>query len=186
MIKVMSISEVCKLAERTAAKYNPAGLAPFPFEEIAKKHNDLRILTPAQMHDDLSGAIIFQDKIFYIFVNSNRSEKRQYFTIAHELGHYYLHKDYLRLGNQIIDQDTITNIGAAGALYRPDDTSSIDFELKNFEKEANNFAASLIMPEKLVRDAWKATDGKVDECAEIFKVSTVAMSVRLERLGLVN
>ncbi|MNR05170.1 hypothetical protein D3C85_1211830 [compost metagenome] len=51
------------------------------------------------------------------------------------------------------------------------------------EKEANTFAAEILMPEDKVREFY-ALNGDVKDTADAFKVSTVAMAVRLEKLGL--
>lgn len=181
----MTIKEICLEAEKVAKQFNPDGIAPFPFEKITEKYSDLKIVTPTGMPAEYSGAIILQEGIYFILVNKAQPEKRQYFTIAHELGHYFLHKDYLATGKQILDFDYFTKIDATGALYRQD-SKEVDTETKRLEVEANNFAASLIMPAKLVKNAWEVTEGSIEACAEIFKVSTVAMSVRLERLRLVD
>ena len=68
----------------------------------------------------------------------------------------------------------------SSTLYRLDDA-----QRTQVEKEANNFAASLIMPEALVRRAWD-TVKDIEECAKIFNVSVSAMSIRLTRLGLID
>ena len=57
--------------------------------------------------------------------------------------------------------------------------------------EADKFALSLLMPTKLVKEAWKLfknrenVDG-VQECAKIFKVSVSTMCIRLEDLNLIS
>lgn len=67
-----------------------------------------------------------------------------------------------------------------GVLYDLDEA-----ERDTIEREANQFASALLMPEALVRDAWRATNNIV-RLAEIFKVSVVAVSKRLTELRLVN
>ncbi len=42
---------------------------------------------------NISGLIYKEDNKYFILVNDNYSLTRQYFTIAHELGHYFLHKN---------------------------------------------------------------------------------------------
>ena len=55
----------------------------------------------------------------------------------------------------------------------------------NLEVEANKFAASFLMPRNLVEKVWQKLKD-VDECAHIFSVSIVAMSIRLSELDLVE
>ena len=58
------------------------------------------------------------------------------------------------------------------------------------EIEANAFASSLLMPEKLVRDYVRQMsekdlfDWQVEDLAEAFNVSEQAMTIRLTTLGL--
>lgn len=71
-----------------------------------------------------------------IIVNQFEPEYRQRFTIAHEIGHIIL--------------------GHKGISYRSDDlTKYKDTIARMNEVAANNFAAELIMPEKLVREVLK-------------------------------
>ena len=67
-----------------------------------------------------------------------------------------------------------------GMMFRSDNAPTTEMEI-----EANRFAASLIMPEKWVLKAWSELENVV-ECAKVFNVSVSAMSIRLERLGLLK
>jgi len=42
-----------------------------------------------------SGLILFSDGKYKIYINSQCGENRKRFTLAHELGHYFLHREYL-------------------------------------------------------------------------------------------
>lgn len=85
----------------------------------------------------------------------------------------------LKKEHGIIDAENILD-GPTRALFRLD-TGATDQE----EREANNFAASLLMPTELVTRGWEDV-GSVERLAEIFNVSVVAMSIRLSQLGLVQ
>jgi Zn-dependent peptidase ImmA (M78 family) len=175
----MTIQEINNLAEEKARIYNPEGLSPFPFEKIQSDFKDLLIFY-GNLKDDKSGMIFFDnnDNTYNIFINKDKSKTRQYFTLSHEVGHYFLHKDLLKGEEVIVDGDeTLDHSGAV--LYRLDAV-----EKNKIEIEANNFAASLIMPENLVRNAWN-TVKDIEQCAKIFNVSVAAMSIRLVRLRLV-
>jgi Zn-dependent peptidase ImmA (M78 family) len=70
-----------------------------------------------------------------------------------------------------------------GTLLRPDNPAeAVDLQK---EREANSFAAELLMPEEKVREFWQLTHD-ITTCAEAFQVSQSAMAIRLERLGLVS
>jgi Zn-dependent peptidase ImmA (M78 family) len=158
-------------------------LIPFPFANITAAKSELSILYSDQLKSDISGAIFLQDGRFTVLINANKPPVRQYFTVAHELGHYYLHRQWLEDNNASGFVDYSPTLDSDNMLLRPDEptmASGVDL-LK--EREANNFAAALLMPEKEVRQVWKLTHS-ISECAKTFQVSTSAMAIRLERLGL--
>lgn len=171
------------MAEEVRKKYNPRDLSPFPYQNVERLNKDLTIKFFSFNENDLSrlsGAILFNEKEerYSIFINSDRPTNRQNFTLAHELGHYFLHKDILKKEGIIVDDGVFEN---NRALFRPDIQPAHDTR----ETEANKFAAALLMPEELLRKAWKDLGG-VEECAEVFNVSVSAMSIRLERLGILK
>lgn len=153
---------------------------PIPVEEITQKLNIKISYEPFE--GDLSG-VLFRDKSDTIIgVNSNESDQRKRFTIAHELGHFVLHE-----GDQLhVDHNFKTNF-----------RNSISSQGSNFnEIEANAFAASLLMPETLVKEMYETalsngvdpfTDDHSEEVAllaKLFNVSQTAMLIRLGKLGL--
>lgn len=81
--------------------------------------------------EDIQGVVDIQNKT--IFLNKKHPPAKQTFTLAHELGHYFLHSDNkvrFRVDKYDYDQDT------PEALQ---------------ETEANYFAASLLMPSHLIK-----------------------------------
>lgn len=97
-----------------------------------------------------------------IYVDFTDKKTRQLFTVAHELGHYYL------------EPDKETEI-----FYRHQQN---DFsESGGAEQEANWFAASLLMPEELVRKIWQENKN-VQLIATKFGVSISAARWRLKNL----
>lgn len=102
---------------------------------------------------------------YRIRVNRHEAATRQRFTIAHEIGHYLLHRD--AIGDGI--EDTI--------LYRSNLSD-------RREAEANRMAAELLMPREAILEYLRAYGGKATRevaklMAEKFEVSEDAMSVRL-------
>ena len=98
---------------------------------------------------------------YAIYVNEKHPEVRRRFTIAHEIGHFCLHKDLI--GDGIVED----------ALWRADNLSN------KIEAQANRFAANLLMPWHLIERA--NDNGVVDirDLARAFNVSKDAMSIRL-------
>src|SRR5260221_8389712 len=64
--------------------------APVPVEKIALKMN--LSVTPADLGPGVYGALMISDGKGSIGVNQMECKVRRRFTIAHELGHYILHR----------------------------------------------------------------------------------------------
>ena len=169
--------------EEIAQKYNQETTIPFPFDEIIKREPGLlgiyEFSSDEEDHNFLKGSegilglIVYRgDEKFKIFVNDSKKilPARKYFTIAHELGHFFLHQNLVKEKSLVIDGDFF--------IYREDNGIP-----QKMETEANQFATALLMPEKRVRLLWEALKD-VDRCAEFFKVSRTAMSIRLDTLDL--
>lgn len=125
--------------------------------------------------DNLSGMIAKRGDLEIILVNSDDPPRRKRFTIAHELGHHFLH---LKSGDgQFVDGEA--------DLFRemPSDSNEPISEDRAREIQANAFAAALLMPEEHVRAVWAET-GSIAEMADIFGVSEEAMGYRLTGLGI--
>lgn len=176
----MNKEEIKHKAEECIRKYNPNHLAPFPYSNIVNDNEQNLIVSYANLRNDISGLTMFivpQQK-FGILINKNKPENRQNFTLAHELGHFFLHQSFLKNNTGIIDHDD--EFESTKMLFRSDYANREQLEI-----EANQFAAFLLMPDDLVRDAWRVTLN-IEECAKMFRVSSVAMSIKLTSLGVIN
>ena len=130
-------------------------------------------------NDNLSGYISKDDEGYYICVNDRHPATRQQFTIAHELGHYVLHKDVLDSGNLLPTMYKIGD-GITPALARADYNNPV---YRTMETEANKFAAELLMPKnEFIKKANECED--LVELALSFKVSVGAASIRANNLGI--
>lgn len=117
-----------------------------------------------------SGSIVINKPgEFEITLASHTSAARDRFTIAHELGHYFLH--YL-----------LPYSGDPEAS--PGSMRATRYGHGRTELEANWFAASFLMPEAQFREAFESSGGDVLELASSFKVSESAARVRAQSLGL--
>lgn len=120
---------------------------------------------------DISGALRNENGTWKIYVNRQDSPQRKRFTIAHELGHYFLHADE---GKEFVDGYVFTRSNADRYGER--------------ELEANEFAGNLVMPEAKVREmaSGEITREIISSLAKTFEVSPFAMETRLKNLGLIN
>ena len=138
--------------------------------DVVKIADDLGIeIYETELKKEISGAISYdsKNKKFSILLNKKNSTKRKRFTIAHELGHYFLHKNILENDEIHID-----------IMYRDD---SRNYE----EKKVDYFAGALLMNKMLLEKLYNKTDS-IAELSEIFDVSESAMTVRLNILGLLK
>jgi Zn-dependent peptidase ImmA (M78 family) len=156
---------------------NEVRRAPVPVEAIAKALGiDVRY---APTSDDVSGALIRDGDTAVIAVNSAQHENRQRFTIAHEIGHFVLHKRTQRH----FDED-----------FRIDYRNAVSSKAtQQSEIEANRFAAVLLMPENFLRrDLLRMETGEsraesaIQTLAVRYKVSSRAMELRLLNLGFIS
>jgi Zn-dependent peptidase ImmA (M78 family) len=102
-----------------------------------------------------------------ICVNKSDSPKRKRFTVAHEVGHYFLHSDQLAEG--IVDGIGLNRDGVRNEI----------------ENQANSFAADLLMPENIFRDLWAREEYSVSSIADFFFVSESAIVTRAKFLKLI-
>ena len=129
--------------------------------------------------DATSGILVRTKKGAVIGVNARHHPNRQRFTIAHELGHYFLHADR---GGVFVDESLVQ--------FRSERVS--DEGLRITESAANAFAAELLMPRaQLKRDVRDQPVGRTDEraiswLATRYGVSQQAMVIRLTTLELVH
>lgn len=100
-----------------------------------------------------------------IEVQADVHPHRQRFTIAHEIGHHVL--------------------GHNPVVCAFDDRASRDPRKTN-EKQAQLFAAELLMPDALLRKYWTELKRDYKAMAQKFYVSEQAMFLRLDEAGLLG
>ena len=124
---------------------------------------------------ELIGEIRKDGDEYKILILGSDHYYRKRFTMAHELGHFVLHKD---------------KIDRCGSIS---DSEEYDGITKEEETEANAFAAETLMPEDKVREIFAETmrnknqdeSKTVEEMSRMFQVSGKAMQLRLYLLELI-
>ena len=139
--------------------------APVRLNEIIKHvpahHNLIVRGTKEHLPTGVYAMTYRESRMTLIGYNENASVNRQKFSVAHELGHLYM-----------------------GHLHGQ---SSIDLNSSdNDEIEANQFAASLIMPPSLIKQSIKSGVKDVEELAKLYEVSTEAMWWQFTKNGLLK
>lgn len=148
--------------------------APVNVEAIIRRLG-LSVKKDADLPNEISGQIEkLKDGSYEISSSSREHPFRQRFSLAHELGHYILHKSLIGAG---LDDNKKYRSTSDGNFYNT-------FIEMAHERQANSFAASVLMPEKLLRED---VDNGVKNIVDLYKkyeVSKSAMSWRLKNLGL--
>lgn len=156
--------------------------------ELLEKARIQRAPVPVEALAELAGAVIryepFQGKLSgmlyrstdgaVIGINSLHATPRQRFSIAHEIGHLLLHDPELH-----IDEHAFVAFRDAASSTAVDPA----------EVEANQFAATLLMPESLLLEELAKlgenpdVQDAVKRLSQAFNVSQEAMTIRLTSLG---
>jgi Zn-dependent peptidase ImmA (M78 family) len=145
------------------------------FDKLCSKLDaNVKDIVLAEFDDDAASGLLKKDGDgWVIYVNETDSVRRRRFTIAHEIGHLI---SFLKGGQSKIAIDQRGEI-ADFAFARSGNISN------SIESEANAIAAELLMPEREVR-SLRNQNKTVEEMADFFQVSEIAMSVRLQSIGI--
>ena len=119
----------------------------------------------------ISGAACQVPGVNTILINRKEAEGRRHFDLAHELFH-------------ILTWEQMP----------PEHAERVEFQYqgkgrqKRIEQLANNFAAALLMPERVLQQRWQARDGqeihkRLNATASDFLVTATALKWRLKNLG---
>lgn len=161
-----AIEEHAQLVLDEWAEKHPAITAPpVPIDEILELHLGLSFfiddLQSAFGHPDVLGGIWFGDHLIKVdqSLDPTAAPKmlgRYRFTLAHEVGHWRLHRQHL--------------MGDANARSLFEENCEPAFVCRSKanppeEVQANAFAAAILMPRKLVFDAWVDWRGSDDPVA---------------------
>ena len=153
---------------------------PVPVERIVRSRG-VSVRKQSNTSSDISGFLFRQEDNVVIGVNAFHPQVRQRFTIAHELGHFLLHAP-------ISDKIHIDRVFEV--KFR-DDLSSQGIDTD--EREANLFAAELLMPQHLIKrdiadvdEMDLVDDDFLKDLARRYGVSTQAMLFRLANLSYVS
>jgi len=155
--------------EKLRKRLREAGLLTIPLNVFAvAEFLGVEVVEEA-MDDDLSGYLEMHGGHWVAGVNAYHHPNRKRFTIAHEIAHLLLHSS-----QKTCFQDQIF-------ARREADRSQT--EGASMEREADAFAAALLMPANDVRQAIDAGTTSLSELAEKFRVSALAMKFRVKNLG---
>jgi len=175
------VKQIEKLASSLALKQSGRKI-PVDIYSIA---NYLSIdIHKDDLGSDVSGVLVIKNGKGVIGVNVNESNNilRTRFTIAHEIGHYMLHRFEQNL---FVDQKNFRVV-----FHRDSESTSGKIKM---ERQANAFAAALLMPKDLIlqelnKKSFNMYDNDdndiIQKLADKFEVSKQAMTFRLANLQI--
>ena len=167
------------IERRTHSVLRQTGVSgpPYDVEEVARLYG--LVVEPFDLGDDISGVLVIKQGKGFIGYNSKDAPVRQRFTIAHEFGHFVLHRD---------DEELFVDKSFA-VVFR--DSRSSKGEIRK-EIEANAFAAALLMPAASLKQEIRknyfdlADEDSLRTLANLFEVSISAMTYRIDNLDLLR
>jgi Zn-dependent peptidase ImmA (M78 family) len=124
-------------------------------------------LVPRYKMGQVSGATTFTKGRYLVLINGGEPRSRRRFTLAHE---------FLHLLNYTTADTIHSGLGRGDEEQRT----------RKIEEVANYFAACLLMPKMLLRQAWQKGIQDPQALASLFDVSQEAMEIRLRYLGFLD
>ena len=193
MVKFISYLEIEKEADAFLARHNAKGTIPVPIDEIIEFDLNISIITKKELFSresidafltsDMEELHIDHD---YYMDETNRGR----FTLAHEVGHFILHKQYVTAVNSLEQWKEVMLGEGTGRDY--------------LETQADNFAGCVLMPREQILKEFGAQKEKTrktfeqqglqmpedevlipfvaNSIARVFQVSQKATQIRLERI----
>ncbi len=173
----MSSIQIARSAAEKLVETHGISAPPVDIEFIARTLGIEVVLD--DLGNDVSGLLVSRGRTACIAVRKTDAPVRRRFTIAHEVGHFVL-------GHSLQQKALVHADQQHQVIYRSQSASE---GLDPREVQANQFAASILMPAKLLREAAARLgaplrDTDVSTLAREFKVSEVAMTIRLTTIGL--
>lgn len=157
-----------QLAEDLRREWGIDNYAPIDIFNIVNENMPNLTLIFSPLDEKISGCSSKIEDQEVILINSEHSKGRQNFTLAHELYHlrYEDNNEWL--------------------------ICSIEKTENPSEKEADNFASSLLMPNSALRDYKKRNNinkwslDNIISCEQFFDISHTSMLLRLRRLNSIT
>lgn len=141
MRRNMDNSVIEQIANEQLAKYVKRGGVHKVFNEIMEAER-IKFRKVSSLNNNFVGALTkYTNGQLYIMVNNSiDNDGRTHFTIAHELGHYFLSHQLTQNAFYCLNEEIVEE----GVWQSP------------IEQEANYFASCFLMPEQKIRSAFLA------------------------------
>lgn len=134
---------------------------PVDLHKIVAAHG-IQYIEVEDFPDTVDALIIEDGTKTYAAVNAKQHLHRQRFSVAHELGHYFLHRD-------VVLEDPVTIDNPPGEDWAPGGKNPA-------ETEADIFAGELLVPLEFLK---KFHSKSLEELSKVFLVSQHVVSIAL-------
>lgn len=150
-----SNKQLREIAERFFCEHHPSGQIPVPVEEIAEFGLELDIVPIPDLEKRYATAGFISADLTTVTVDA-RFFKRNYvnrlrFTLAHEIGHAYLHREQI----EVLGSDTIEGWKGGRLLIS-------DFDYETMECQADEFAAQVLVPRQPLVEVHQEALGRLE------------------------
>lgn len=171
-VQFLSRSEIENKAGEVLRRHDLTALPVDPL--VLANREGIQVNNAKFLDKTVVGMIVKRGGDVAMLVDQNDPPYQKRFTIAHQLGHHFLH---LVQDGEFVDKEA--------DLFRREMAGEHGEHGSPREKEiqANAFAASLLMPADEIRKFWKGSRS-IEELARIFNVSIEAMGYRVASLDL--
>lgn len=166
-----ALIEIKELAEFIALRHNSSIT---PLEKIAENEK-INIIFDDYGLSTFDGITSIDKSEFFIHLNCEMgnypNSHRGRFTLAHELGHYFI--------------DT-HRIGLMKGVLTPYPNLLNQNSISRIEQEADYFASCILMPEKLLIERVKRKKfsfGTIQDISKMHNVSIIAAAIRFSQIG---
>lgn len=173
MSKKLIAQDIANKAEQFREQHGLGQFSPINFHQFLLNTNIITVFKP--LSDDFSGmSIRYLDSYRFMLINSNQILSRQHFTIAHELYHLFIQKEF--------------------SSYNCTPNKS-DYSSQPEEFKADIFASNLLLPQNgflgLIPDHEKQKKNRITRetifrIHQYFGVSVKAVIMRLRDFDLVD
>jgi predicted transcriptional regulator len=169
--RAVSLTEAYMLAERQATellRLLEVRSVPVPVWRIGELPRiEIQVESRDYMIDKSGFSHRWENGRWLIVVNKHDVRGRRRFTLAHEFKHVLDHS-------------------IASVAYAQLGRGDPERQARQIEQICHHFAACLLMPRPVVKRAWGSGIQDLEALSELFKVSSMAMQVRLDYLGLTD
>lgn len=136
----VTFAECCQEAEAVRGQYWPQQTIPVDIDHIIEFGIKLKVIPLDNLRNDLDIYGFLSNDRTAIFVDNGMMVLQKFeaalrFTMAHELGHFFLHRDFYRQNRVSSARDWMTLL------------SHVDnADLRSYEDQADEFAGRLLIP----------------------------------------